>query len=101
MANINEILKFPNIQYILISHKNLLYLLFPGCHKIYPNKSIEGPHCGLIPIGCPVTIKTEGLRWNMDAETRFGALISTSNEIKDDVVVISNSHPILWTSEIM
>jgi len=100
MANINELLKFENFQHILITHNNLLYLLFPGYHTIYPNKSIEGSHCGLIPVGYPAQIKTEGLKWNMNTETKFGALVSTSNEIKDDFVTISNSHPILWTSEI-
>lgn len=62
----------------------------------------EGPTCGLIPIGCRCEfVKTTGLKWNLDgASLEFGGLVSTSNRVMDDVVVVQSSHPIIFTAEV-
>ena len=78
-------------------------LLEPGIlHKIHRNSNIEGPHCGLIPIGqrCEF-VKTNGLEWNLDNNSlEFGGLVSTSNRIIGDEVTVLCSHPLLWTMEL-
>lgn len=62
----------------------------------------EGPTCGLIPLGCRCEfVKTTGLKWNLDGSSlEFGGLVSTSNRVMDDVVVVQSSHPIVFTAEV-
>ena len=67
MGNINVLHIFPNINIILLSNDCLIFLL-PRTHnhEIHVERSIEGPHCGLIPIGMPSTsTTTTGLQWNL------------------------------------
>jgi hypothetical protein len=67
MGNINVLHIFPNINIILLSNDCLIFLLpRTHAHEIHVERSIEGPHCGLIPIGMPSTsTTTTGLRWNL------------------------------------
>jgi len=67
MGNINVLHIFPNINIILLSNDCLIFLLpRTHTHEIHVERSIEGPHCGLIPIGMPSTsTTTTGLRWNL------------------------------------
>ena len=62
----------------------------------------EGPTCGLIPIGCRCEfVKTTGLKWNLDGSSlEFGGLVSTSNRVMEDVVVVQSSHPVVFTAEV-
>ncbi|KAI3890979.1 hypothetical protein MKW92_047290 [Papaver armeniacum] len=50
-------------------------------HEIGIWASVEGPHCGLFPIGTASAIATTtGLKWDLnETEMKFGGLISTSN----------------------
>ena len=67
MGNINVLHIFPNINIILLSNDCLIFLLpKTHTHEIHVERSIEGPHCGLIPIGMPSTsTTTTGLQWNL------------------------------------
>ncbi|PWZ19591.1 Thiamine pyrophosphokinase 3 [Zea mays] len=67
MGNINVLHLFPSINIVLLSDDCLIFLLSKmHTHEIHVEKSIEGPHCGLIPIGMPSTsTTTTGLRWNL------------------------------------
>lgn len=88
---------------------------------------LDGPHCGLFPIGASPTVRTTGLRWNLQADRMsMGGLVSSSNLIAfdDDYVTsaicasssnscgsvlvdetlhvtVSTDHPVLWTCEIV
>uniref|UniRef100_A0A804Q0J2 Thiamine pyrophosphokinase n=1 Tax=Zea mays TaxID=4577 RepID=A0A804Q0J2_MAIZE len=87
MGNINVLHLFPSINIVLLSDDCLIFLLSKmHTHEIHVEKSIEGPHCGLIPIGMPSTsTTTTGLRWNLDnTSMSFGGLISTSNIVEED-----------------
>lgn len=67
-ANIDVLHTFANVLHIvLLSEESSLTLLAPGyLHKIHINRSFEGPHCGLIPLGAPSTsTTTTGLHWNL------------------------------------
>ncbi|KAG2628042.1 thiamine pyrophosphokinase 3-like [Panicum virgatum] len=100
MGNINVLHIFPNINIILLSNDCLIFLL-PRTHnhEIHVERSIEGPHCGLIPIGMPSTsTTTTGLRWNLDnTSMSYGGLISTSNIVEDDKVTVTSESDLIWT----
>ena len=54
---------------LLMGERMTATLLEPGRHTIFPNPDIEGPTCGLLPIGGRVErASTSGLRWNLDGQ---------------------------------
>ena len=79
----------------------MVQLLEPGRHEIIPDRNLEGPTCGLIPIGFPVqNISTSGLKWNLTKQgLTFGGLVSTSNRIVDEKIIVDtpDGH-LLWTT---
>jgi thiamine pyrophosphokinase len=63
-ANINVLYVF---SIVLLSDDCLIRLL-PKTHhhELSIESSIEGPHCGLFPVGAPSTsTTTTGLKWNL------------------------------------
>uniref|UniRef100_A0A0D9WFQ7 Thiamine pyrophosphokinase n=1 Tax=Leersia perrieri TaxID=77586 RepID=A0A0D9WFQ7_9ORYZ len=99
MGNINVLHLFPTNRIILLSDDCLIFLLpRTHTHNIHI-ESIEGPHCGLIPIGAPsTTTTTTGLRWNLDdTSMSFGGLISTSNIVEEESVTINSDSDLIWT----
>lgn len=87
----------------LDSH-NASVVLPTGSHQIVVHPTIEGPTCGLVPIGQRVdTVSTEGLRWNLDSRRMnfgTGGLVSTSNCVVESTVRVKTSQPLLWTIEL-
>ena len=82
-------------------------LLPPGRHILRPNALIEGPTCGLLPIGGPVdAVWTSGLRWNLRGEPlEFGGLVSSSNQMMSDPhtgaiapISVTTTQPLIWTT---
>ncbi|KRX75153.1 Thiamin pyrophosphokinase 1, partial [Trichinella sp. T6] len=73
-----------------------------GQHTVSIDQSVITGKCGLIPIGNRVSsIFTTGLQWNLKGEQlAFGTLVSTSNEVKCDVVNVCTSDPVLFTMEL-
>ncbi|KAL4377933.1 hypothetical protein GQ457_02G002700 [Hibiscus cannabinus] len=100
MGNVNVICHFSSLRVILLSDDNLIHLL-PRTHRheIHIQASIEGPHCGLIPIGTPSkSSTTTGLRWDLNnTEMEFGGLVSTSNMVKGETVTVQSDCNLLWT----
>lgn len=71
---------FESIQ--LLNSSNSILLLSPGNHIILPITGLDGPHCGLIPLGRRVrSIQTSGLTWDVDGELEMGVFISVCNRI--------------------
>lgn len=100
MGNINVLHLFPNSRIVLLSDDCLIFLLpRTHTHNIHIERSIEGPHCGLIPIGAPSTsTTTTGLRWNLDKTCMsYGGLISTSNVVDEDQVTVTSDSDLIWT----
>ncbi len=55
---------------------------------------------GIIPVGRPAVISTQGLEWDVtDWTTEIGGQVSTSNHIKRDVVVVHTTERVLFTVE--
>ncbi|XP_061347322.1 thiamine pyrophosphokinase 1-like [Gastrolobium bilobum] len=103
IGNINVLCRFPDTRIILLSDDCLIHLLPRNhCHKIFVQSSVEGPHCGLIPIGMPSgSSTTTGLQWDLNhTEMRFGGLVSTSNIVKGDIVTVQSDSDLLWTISI-
>ncbi|PWZ33998.1 Thiamine pyrophosphokinase 1 [Zea mays] len=100
MGNINVLYRFSSIKIILLSDDCSIFLLpKTHSHEIHIEKSVEGPHCGLIPMGGPsATTTTTGLRWNLDnTNMMYGGLISTSNIVDDDKVTVTSDSDLVWT----
>ncbi|KFK42645.1 hypothetical protein AALP_AA1G022000 [Arabis alpina] len=102
-GNLNVLYRYPDIRIILLSDDCLIHLL-PKSHRheIQIQASLEGPHCGLIPIGTPsAKTTTTGLKWDLDnTEMRFGGLISTSNLVKGEKITVESDSDLLWTISI-
>ncbi|KAL0093625.1 thiamine pyrophosphokinase [Phycomyces blakesleeanus] len=89
-----------NRHYVLVSDENLTILLDKGIHHLQCSE-YDGPTCGVMPIGSPATITTKGLEWNLDnTPCFFGGMVSTSNAIAAECVVIETDSPVVWTSEL-
>jgi thiamine pyrophosphokinase len=103
-ANINVLYTFATVlRIVLLSEESSLTLLPSGyLHEIHVNRSFEGPHCGLVPLGAPSTsTTTTGLHWNLDdTPMAFGSLISTCNLLESDIVTVRSDAYLLWTTEI-
>ncbi|KAK8960898.1 hypothetical protein KSP40_PGU005686 [Platanthera guangdongensis] len=102
VGNINVLYRFSNKRIILLSDDCLIYLLpKTHWHEIHI-QSVEGPHCGLIPVGAPASATTtSGLQWNLsDTEMHFGGLVSTSNIVQDEKITVRSDTDILWTISI-
>ncbi|XP_076915860.1 thiamine pyrophosphokinase 1-like isoform X2 [Bidens hawaiensis] len=100
MGNVNTLCRFSTTRIVLLSDDCLIQLL-PSArhHEISIVSSVEGPHCGLIPIGAPSgSSTTTGLQWNLDnTEMRFGGLVSTSNIAMGEMVTVRSDTDLLWT----
>ncbi|GJJ76994.1 thiamine pyrophosphokinase [Entomortierella parvispora] len=86
----------------LVSDESIVVVLGPGKHGITCNLEIEGPTCGIIPVGSSVAhLTTSGLKWDVENwKTSFGTQISTSNALVGSEVTIQTDAPVVWTTEI-
>ncbi|KAG2322542.1 hypothetical protein Bca52824_015755 [Brassica carinata] len=102
-GNLNVLYRYPDTRIILLSDDCLIQLL-PKTHRheIQIQPSLQGPHCGLIPIGTPsAKTTTTGLQWDLtDTEMRFGGLVSTSNMVKGEKITVESDSDLLWTISI-
>jgi thiamine pyrophosphokinase len=83
-------------------HDLYSFLLLPGYkHLIKPITALEGPICGLIPLGGPCdNVTTKGLRWNLhESKLAFGSLVSSSNMLDADEIEVTTDAPLVWTIE--
>ncbi|KAJ0236222.1 Thiamine pyrophosphokinase 1 [Hirschfeldia incana] len=102
-GNLNVLYRYPDTRITLLSDDCLVQLL-PKTHRheIHIQPSLQGPHCGLIPIGAPAArTTTTGLQWDLtNTDMRFGGLVSTSNLVKGDKITVESDSDLLWTISI-
>lgn len=106
LGNLNTLYSWAERKHTLywLEEKNVVLALHEGKHHINIDASSEGPSCGLVPIGKPVaSVSTDGLKWNLNSQKlAFGkdGLVSTSNCIVEQVVIVEISDPLIWTCEL-
>ena len=69
---------------VLLGEHGAAQLLCAGRHELAITTPVEGPLCGLIPLGAPcAAATTTGLHWDLRRDPlAFGGLVSTSNWIE-------------------
>ncbi|KAH7412389.1 thiamine pyrophosphokinase [Cadophora sp. MPI-SDFR-AT-0126] len=89
----------------LLSSESITFVLKTGTHRIQPKGSYDGiklgKHVGIIPLREPAVISTEGLEWDVQKwETEVGGQMSTSNHVKDELVIVETSKDVLFTIDL-
>lgn len=88
-------------QILLLSAMNLTMLMERGRNEILLPKRWFGKTCGILPVGGPAVVTTRGLEWDLkEQETRFGGLVSTSNHLVEEVVVVETDVEVVFTVEV-
>jgi len=65
-----------------------------------PATAVLSPNVGIIPLFAPIRLTTSGLEWDVtDWDSRMGAMVSTSNHVVADQVIIDTDGPCLFTIE--
>lgn len=91
---------------LLLSRNSIAFVLRPGGHTIKIDKNVEGPTCGMFPLGGPCNVRTHNLRWEVNSEAldgrplQFGTYVSSSNQFAGDSVLIWTDSFLLWTHEL-
>lgn len=70
LSNLNSLYTHPGMPIVLVGDGNLVRLLPEGTSTIQVNEEAEGQHCGVVPLGGPVTVSSSGLKWDMGATLR-------------------------------
>ncbi|ORX41277.1 Thiamin pyrophosphokinase [Kockovaella imperatae] len=87
----------------VLSCESLAWTLDAGSHLIDIDHSTMGQTCGILPVGVDsATVKTKGLKWDLDWATSLDTSVSTSNHLlpSEPVVQVQTSRPLLWCVEI-
>jgi thiamine pyrophosphokinase len=98
MAVINTCFSIRHV--VIIGEECLTLFMKAGENSmIFPEWLLDNNRCGLIPMFCPVdAIMTSGLRWELrDQASKFGSLVSSSNEVVNESLTVHTSHPLLFT----
>jgi thiamine pyrophosphokinase len=86
---------------VQIGSECIMLVLNAGEHRIEAPSSSIGKHCGIIPVfGSVDRITTTGLQWNLTeshGSLEFGGLISTNNIIRNELIQVDTSGPVLFT----
>eukprot|EP00003_Mantamonas_plastica_P012970 TRINITY_DN2294_c0_g1_i3.p1 TRINITY_DN2294_c0_g1~~TRINITY_DN2294_c0_g1_i3.p1 ORF type:complete len:297 (-),score=68.97 TRINITY_DN2294_c0_g1_i3:118-1008(-) len=88
---------------VLLGTSSMLYILQPGHNRIHVDWNHQKSTCGIIPIPGPVAdISTTGLEWNFSQQSiSMGELISSSNEIVEDIVEVHVTEPCIMSMELV
>ncbi len=98
--------RFPSLvirDLYLITPESIIFCLREGESEITTPVApgALGESVGIIPLGTPATITTEGLEWDVkNWPTVFGGQVSTSNHIKSASVTVKSTARVLFTVEI-
>ncbi len=65
LSSLNTLYKHEGHKIVLCGDGNLVRLLPAGRSLLVPDRSIEGPACGLVTMGAPATASSTGLKWNL------------------------------------
>ena len=88
--------------WLVSTHSNVT-LAPEGTTKVRLEPPVDGPTCGVIPIGVPPSaISTRGLRWDLGPglTLAYGQCVSSSNHAEDGEVTITTDRPVLFTASV-
>ncbi|KAJ8272751.1 hypothetical protein GJAV_G00093010 [Gymnothorax javanicus] len=93
--------KMTELPVVVIQDSSLVFLLKEGRrYTLNVDTGLEGPWCGLIPVGGPCLTTTTGLKWNLDKQVlQFGTLVSTSNTYEDHDPAVGRRPVTVWTDQ--
>ncbi|KAL8929278.1 MAG: hypothetical protein Q9208_001361 [Pyrenodesmia sp. 3 TL-2023] len=100
--NVDAEYAFPGRIY-LVNTESICFLLDKGLNHIKTplGSGLFRRSVGIIPLGRPSLVTTDGLEWNLTRQvTEFGGLMSTSNHIKREWIEIDTSERVLLTIEL-
>lgn len=85
----------------LLTDQSLTFLLLPGKSTINSlSATIFTKNIGILPIYGKAIVSTKGMEWDVqDWETEMGGMVSTSNHVLGDEVVIVTDRVVLFTIE--
>lgn len=84
----------------LIIPESIIFLLEKGDNTVHTpiGAGLLTKYVGIIPIGRPSVISTQGLEWDVkDWHTEFGTQVSTSNHVVNDMVKVHTTERVLFT----
>ena len=89
----------------LLSTESITFVLKAGSHRIKVKETFHGmglgKYVGIIPLKEPSVITTRGLEWDVqDWPTEFGGQMSTSNQVKEEWVMIETTKDVLFTIDL-
>ncbi|WPT14018.1 Thiamine pyrophosphokinase 1 [Picochlorum sp. SENEW3] len=100
LGNLSILHMYRDIPLVLCGDGNVTRLVRRGQTEITPSP-MEGPMCGLVPLGGQATASSTGLKWNLkDTKMQIGGLVSTCNRIQDATVWIESDADLVWTTEL-
>jgi len=80
----------------ILGNASAMCVLPPGKHELpVPSDRVR---CGIIPLEGRTRIQTRGLRWNLDGESQFSRIVSTSNMVSpgEESVDVICDNMCLW-----
>lgn len=99
LSNLSTLHAYRDLGLVLLGDGNLARLVPAGSCIIRPDRRLEGPTCGLVPQAGPAVASSSGLRWNLDdTPMQFGGLVSTSNIIEEDEILVETDVDLVWTT---
>jgi thiamine pyrophosphokinase len=101
LSSLSTLHAFRDTHLVLCGDGNLTRLVPAGAAVIRPDRRLEGPACGLVPLRGPALASSAGLRWDLDrTRMEIGGLVSTSNLIQEDEVHVNCDVDLVWTTQL-
>jgi len=97
-ANLNTLYLYQQRKVVLIGRKNMAILISKGKSTYHFQKLDTVIFCSLVPLGDKVgNVTTTGLKWNLvNQSLTFGGMVSTSNQMEEEMVTIQTDQSLLW-----
>lgn len=87
----------------LVNNHSYVTLAAPPSTVVTLRSGLDGPTCGVVPVGAPPSaITTTGLRWNLAPEMHlaYGGIVSSSNHAEAADVTVTTDRAVLFTAEL-
>uniref|UniRef100_A0A7S0YIY0 thiamine diphosphokinase n=1 Tax=Polytomella parva TaxID=51329 RepID=A0A7S0YIY0_9CHLO len=101
ISNLSVLHLCNKVNLVLMGEGNIARLAPIGRCVVQCDRRFQGPTCGLLPLVGPSIASTRGLLYDMqDLYMRVGGVISSSNILNSDYILVEGDKPLLWTTEL-